>query len=482
MSQFLPVAPFHLYIFGGTGDLCKRKLLPALFRRDADGQFAETSRITAIASRKLSREEYCKQAEAALKAFLPKGQFEKKVWARFVKRLDYISLDLTRHENWGEKIAPEADCNSIFYLAIPPSLYAATADGLRKNGLQNANMRIVVEKPIGHDYQSAKKINDALGRGLSEKQIFRIDHYLGKETVQNLLALRFGNTLFEHIWSRSAIDHVQISVLESIGVEGRGKYYDSSGAMRDMVQNHLLRILCLVAMEPPVSIDSEAVRDEKMKVLRSLKPIDNIADNAVRGQYAPPIGEKAGGYRDEEGVGRESDTESFVALKVEIENWRWAGVPFYLRTGKRLAEKRSEIVIQFRDVPHSIFSEKEAAEPNRLILRLQPEEAVSLTLMTKKPGPGGFHLESLPLNLNFSQYQGVQYHDAYERLLMDVLRGNTALFMRDDEVETAWQWVDICRKAWEGGSAKMTSYPAKSWGPQESDILLARSGRKWRNE
>ncbi|MCC2689816.1 MAG: zwf [Rhizobiaceae bacterium] len=345
----------------------------------------------------------------------------------------------------------------------------------------------MLEKPIGHDLESARRINDEVGGVFAEEQIYRIDHYLGKETVQNLLALRFANSLFEPLWNSGHIDHVQITVAETVGVESRGGYYDTSGALRDMVQNHLMQLVCLVGMEPPVSLDKEAVRDEKIKVLRSLSPIgiENISTTTVRGQYrAGAVGGTAvRGYLEEEGIGSDSLTETFVALKAEVQNWRWSGVPFYLRTGKRMQEKVSEIVIQFRPIPHSIFP-REAGEtaPNRLVVRLQPDEAIGLHLIAKEPGPGGMRLREVPLNLSFAQTFKNRFPDAYERLLMDVVRGNPTLFMRRDEVEAAWIWVERILDAWASRSERPKPYIAGTSGPSQAIALIERDGRTWHDD
>jgi glucose-6-phosphate 1-dehydrogenase len=362
-------------------------------------------------------------------------------------------------------------------------LFGPIAQGLKKNKLITDNSRIVLEKPLGRDLASASAINNEVGECFAENQIYRIDHYLGKETVQNLLALRFANSLFEPLWRRGAVDHVQITVAEELGVGGRIDFYDDVGALRDMVQNHLLQLVCLTAMESPSSLHHDAVRDEKIKVLRALRPIsaDEVRTSTVRGQYTAGAikGETVHGY-DEELGDRQSSTETFVALKLEIDNWRWSNVPFYLRTGKRLKGRHSEIVIQFQDVPHSIFPEQVFnVEPNRLTIRLQPDEGVKLSIMAKEPGPGGFELRPVSLDLSFEETFGLRYPDAYERLLMEVLRGNPALFMRRDEVDAAWEWIDNIIEAWQTSRQKVEPYVAGSWGPSGSSLLLDRDGRAW---
>ena len=486
MAQLIPVDPFDLIIFGGTGDLAMRKLLPALYHRDGDGQFSADSRIVAIGRSEMSRDEYLGVVEQALRKNLKEGEFSSDQWSIFCARLEYACADAFDHESWDGLNALLTDVTNktrVIYLATAPSLFGAIAAGLRKNRLITTDIRIVLEKPLGRDYDSARAINDEVGECFAEDQIFRIDHYLGKETVQNLLALRFGNTLFEPLWRRGTIDHVQITVAEDLGVGNRIEFYDHVGTLRDMVQNHLLQLVCLVAMEPPASLDHDAVRNEKIKVLKALRPItaETVKAATVRGQYAAGAigGESVDGYADELGS-TDSTTETFVRLKLEIDNWRWSNVPFYLRTGKRLKAKHSEIVVEFQGVPHSIFNEQNYdVAPNRLSIRLQPDEGVKLDIMAKEPGPGGFDLRPVSLDLSFEETFDLRYPDAYERLLMEVLRGNPALFMRRDEVEAAWTWIDGIIAGWEEGRQKVEQYVAGSWGPTASSMLLDRDGRAW---
>jgi len=486
MAELVPVETFDLVIFGGTGDLAMRKLLPALYHRDRDGQITSESRIIAASRGAMTRDEYVAEVESSLRRNLADGEFDESHWQAFSDRIHYAQADAFAHDQWQTLTALLKGVENrvrVAYLATAPSLFGALAQGLKQNDLIDETSRIVLEKPLGRDLDSARQINDAVAECYTENQVYRIDHYLGKETVQNLLALRFGNSLFEPLWRRSAIDHVQITVAEDLGVGGRVEFYDRVGALRDMVQNHLMQLVCLFAMEPPSSLDQNAVRDEKIKVLRSLKPTSaqDVKLNTVRGRYAAGAidGETVPGYADEL-AGVESSTETFVALKLEIENWRWSGVPFYLRTGKRLKEKYSEIVVQFQDVPHSIFSEQEYnVQPNLLRIRLQPDEGVQLSIMAKEPGPGGFNLRPVALDLSFAETFGVRYPDAYERLLMEVLRGNAALFMRRDEVEAAWEWVDGVIDSWETSKQKVESYVAGSWGPSAASLLLDRDGRAW---
>jgi len=486
VAKLVPVDEFDLIIFGGTGDLAMRKLLPALYHRDRDGQFTGDSRILAVGRSALSQAEYLNQVERALRDNLPADEFDADQWQTFSDRVEYVEADAVEHDKWLELVATLKGKESrtrVAYLATAPSLFGPIAMGLKANGLITGNSRIVLEKPLGRDLASASDINNEVGICFSENQIYRIDHYLGKETVQNLLALRFANSLFEPLWRRGAVDHVQITVAEDLGVGGRIDFYDRVGALRDMVQNHLLQLVCLTAMEAPSSLHHDAVRDEKIKVLRALRPIgaETVHTNTVRGQYGAGAigGETVAGY-DEELGGAESSTETFVALKLEIDNWRWSNVPFYLRTGKRLQVKHSEIVVEFQDVPHSIFPEQKFdVMPNRLTIRLQPDEGVQLSLMAKEPGPGGFDLRPVSLDLSFEETFGLRYPDAYERLLMEVLRGNPALFMRRDEVDAAWEWIDSIIAGWEESRQKVESYVAGSWGPTASSVLLDRDDRNW---
>jgi glucose-6-phosphate 1-dehydrogenase len=486
-ARFIPVEPFDLVVFGGTGDLAMRKLLPGLYHRDSDGQLPPACRVLGAARSELSRDAYLGQVEAALRRFVGEA-LDPEVLHRFLGRLDFIYVDALGEAGWGELAvllgeAPERV--RVCYLATPPDLFGPICRRLADAGVVTPLTRVVLEKPLGHDLASAQAINDDVAQVFAEAQTYRIDHYLGKETVQNLLTLRFANFLFEPLWNANAIDHVQITVAESIGVGERVGYYDKSGALRDMVQNHLLQLLCLVAMEPPTTFNADAVRNEKLKVLQALKPIGprEVAAATVRGQYRAGAvdGRPVLGYLDE--LGHPSDTETFVALKAEVMSWRWAGVPFYLRTGKRLAARASEIVVQYRKVPHSIFSEASRhLVANRLVLRLQPDEGMKLYLMSKDPGPGGLRFKNEPLNLSYAESLTVGYRDAYERLLMDVVRGNPTLFMRKDEVTAAWQWVDPILDGWKSEGVIPRAYTAGSWGPSDATALLARDGCTWHED
>ncbi len=485
-TRIIPVDEFDLVVFGATGDLAQRKLIPALFYRDEQGQLPPGSRIIGSSRRAMNNDEFKAFAFKAIESFVREQERKPDVIARFLKRLSYVAAEPGIDDGWpklaGALTGEEARVR-VFYLAVGPDLFGPICDRLGKHGLVSQNSRVVVEKPLGKNGASAEALNDQIGRVFPEPSIYRIDHYLGKETVQNLMALRFANALFEPLWNNNHIDNVQITVAETLGVESRAGYYDTSGALRDMVQNHILQLLCLVAMEPPVSMDANGVRDEKLKVLKSLKPIsvDKFDARIVRGQYrsgASADGPVAG-YLDELG-NQDSTTETFVALKAEIGNWRWSGVPFYLRTGKRLPSRVSEIAVQFKPVSHLIFDK--TAGPiasNRLVLRLQPDEGVKLWLMIKDPGPGGMRLQHVPLDMTFAEAFGVRNPDAYERLLMDVMRGNQTLFMRRDEVAAAWQWIDPILDYWKASGDAPKPYTSGTWGPAAAVALIERDGRTW---
>ncbi|GHA91253.1 glucose-6-phosphate 1-dehydrogenase [Algimonas arctica] len=485
-SGFVPVDPFELVVFGATGDLARRKLLPSLYHRFCDGQIPENSRIIGASRSELTRDEFVKMVADAYYEFEDHPDFKPDSFKRFTEMLDYVAVDVTNDDDgWNElakKIGKQSDLIRIFYLAMPPRLFVKIAQGLDDAGLAHDKSRVVLEKPLGRDFATADEINEGVGRVFDENRIYRIDHYLGKETVQNLMVLRFGNILLEPLWNSRAIEHIELTVAESLGVEGRGSYYDGSGALRDMVQNHLLQLLCLTTMEPPASIDADDLRTEKIKVLRALQPVtaQNVKETTVRAQYVrgQVEGESVKDYLSDVEVD-ESKTESFVAIHTEIKNWRWAGVPIYIRTGKRMASKRSEIVIQFRPVPHSIFPETTNITPNKLVIRLQPDEAVKLWMEIKEPGAGGLRLKTLPLNLSYADNFTVRYPDAYERLLMDVVRGNLSLFMRRDEVEAAWRWVDGIIDAWEETDQRISLYPAGSDGPDAAVFMLEQLGDRW---
>lgn len=486
-SRIIPVQPFDYVVFGATGDLTKRKLIPALYHRFKDGQFDGQSRIIGVSRSKLSDADFQKAARDAIIQFVEKEYQDEAVIDRFIQIFSYVPVDVSDPANAGDlgkQLRDDPNIVRAFYLAVAPDLFEPIAEYLAKKKYYRRDARVVIEKPLGHDLASSMEINDGVAKIFKEDQVYRIDHYLGKETVQNLLALRFANALFEPVWNSAHIDHVQLTVSESVGAGTRG-YYDESGALRDMIQNHMLQLLCLVAMEPPASDDANALRDEKLKVLRALKPIVNgdVAKNTVRGQYRGVKSETTAvaGYQDELPEDKKgSRTETFVALKAEVENWRWSGVPFYFRTGKRMANRVSEICIQFKPIPHSIFDHAEGApKANKLIIRLQPDEGVKLLMMIKDPGPGGMRLREVPLNLSFAATFAERTPEAYERLLLDVIRGNQTLFMRRDELEAAWKWVDPIREAWDRSSEPPQPYTAGTWGPTGSIALIERDGRTW---
>ena len=462
-----------LLLFGATGDLARRMLLPSLYGLDADGLLPEKLAIVGSARTEFADEAFRERALDALQQHLPEGFYKPDVAERFLKRLRYVAVDSNHLGNFPKLAEAVGDCASglAIFLSTAPSLFKPTIDGLASVGLACPSVRMALEKPLGSDLASSREINDAVAAHFPEERTFRIDHYLGKETVQNLLALRFANSLFEPLWNSAHIDHVQITVAETIGVEGRAEFYDGAGALRDMVQNHMLQLLALVAMEPPTDFNATAVRDEKVKVLRSLRPVE--AADTVTGQYA--------GYAEE--IGRESQTETFVALKAHVDNWRWKGVPFYLRTGKRMPERDTEIFIQFRSVPHDIFAERGApARPNQLIIGLQPEETIRLKLMAKTPGLDrqGIKLREIPLDLGlanaFSEYRR---RIAYERLLLDLIEGDPTLFVRRDEVEAQWGWIDQIRAGWEQAATTPKPYAAGTWGPSAAVELATRDGVSW---
>ena len=473
-----------IVIFGATGDLALRMLYPSQYFLHADSLLPDGLRVVGTSRSALSDAEFAARVETAVRERAD-GWFSEDTWAEFKKRLSYCGGDASEPELYARLSGLlENPGERIFYLSTSPSLYGAIARNLDRSGLSHGEARVVVEKPLGKDLKSCREINDALGHAFREDQIFRIDHYLCKEAVQNLLALRFANTLFEPLWNKVSIDHVQITVAETVGVEGRFGYYDEYGAIRDMVQNHLLQLLCLVAMEPPATIDADSVRNEKVKVLRSLRPLNGreVGNRTVRGQYRAGVaeGRSVPGYA-QEADGKASDTETFVALCAHIDNWRWAGVPFYLRTGKRMPERSSQIVIQFRNVPHSIFSGQDLLA-NRLTIRLQPEEEISLQLMNKTPTletARGMELKPLSLDLSLDDAFKGRRRIAYERLLLEVVRNDPTLFVRRDEAEAAWTWIDAIAAGWAKAGIKPAPYVAGAWGPAGAYALVERDGRSW---
>ncbi|KIC37852.1 glucose-6-phosphate dehydrogenase [Leisingera sp. ANG-M7] len=482
VSRVIPVDPFDLVLFGATGDLARRKILPALFHRFQIGQFSSDCRILGTSRSELTAEEFRNQTADAIREFGQEVETSPKEIASFTALLDYAAVDARGDAGWDEiRGKLRDDAVRAFYLSVGPSLFTDIASRLSETGIATSESRIVLEKPFGHDLASAQALNAALREHFEEQQIYRIDHYLGKETVQNLMALRFANSLFEPLWNSSHIDHVQITVAESIGVEGRGEYYDKSGAMRDMVQNHLMQLLCLTAMEPPAQFTPNSVRDEKVKVIEALRPVPQAS--IARGQYRSRNSARHGdGYRDHAGNSA-SRTESYIALKVEVANWRWAGTPFYLRTGKRLRERVSEIAVYFRDPPHNIFEGSGTVHGNVLVIRLQPDEGITLKTTIKDPGPGGMRLTGANLDMTFADElaESGRPQDAYERLIMDVIRGNQTLFMRGDEVEAAWAWADPIIAGWQDTGDTPQPYDSGSAGPDDSLLLIHRDGRRWRS-
>jgi glucose-6-phosphate 1-dehydrogenase len=475
-----------LLLFGATGDLAHRMLLPSLYGLHADGLLPADFRIVCTARSDLDDEQFRASAIEALKEHVPANFYDPRTALVFSRRLTYVSMDATKPEGF-KRLAKTVDPDNglAIFLSTAPSLFKQTIDGLEAVGLCGPRVRLALEKPLGSDLASSREINDAVAKAFPEERTFRIDHYLGKETVQNLLALRFANSAFEPLWNSAHIDHVQITVAETVGLEDRGGYYDGAGALRDMVQNHMLQLLALVAMEPPADFDATSVRDEKVKVLRSLRPIkaDDVPEHVVTGQYGEGAvgGQPVKGYAEE--LGKESSTETFVALKAHLENWRWAGVPFYLRTGKRMAERKTEIFIQFKCVPYSIFASRGAkTQPNKLLISIQPEENIRLLVMAKTPGLDreGIRLREVPLDVGLANaFADARRRIAYERLLLDLIDGDPTLFVRRDEVEAQWQWIDGVRAAWSEAGLTPKPYGAGSWGPSAAIALTERDGVHW---
>jgi len=478
-----------IIIFGGHGDLAFRKLMPALYHLSNDGYLDEKSRIITATRDPVNLEAHCTLVRSKLKKFLPDKTFEEEKFNHFKKQLEVVIIDFEEDESYSglkELLTLYAERDRVNYLSTAPDFFGPICKSLSQWGLISPQSRVVLEKPIGRDLQSSRVINREVLKYFEESQIYRIDHYLGKDTVQNIMALRFSNRFFMPLWDANNIDHVQITVAESVGVEGRWGYYDDYGAMRDMVQNHLMQLLCLVAMEPPCSLDADSVRDEKVKVLRSLRRMTpgDIEQKTVRAQYAHGAsnGEPVPGYLEGEGM-EGSNTETFAALRVDIDNWRWNGVPFYLRSGKRMRQRNSEIVIQFKTIPHSIFvNQGKCISENKLVISLQPKESILLQLMNKVPGLSEqMRLQKVELELN-TPLNMTHKPDAYERLLLDVIRGNPTLFMRLDEVEAAWKWADIILDSWAEDAVPMKSYSAGTDGPSAAVQLIARDGRSWHDE
>ncbi len=475
-------------LYGTRGDLARRKLLPSLYQLEKANLIHADTRLIGVARQEASAEDYAQLVDENIRKFTKEAICEDSL-ERLKKRCAYVQLDFTDMQAYKALTDfTDKDRVMVCYFSTPPSVFSDICRGMKSAGVIDDSVRVVLEKPIGHDLESSQVINNQVAEFFNESQIYRIDHYLGKETVLNLIALRFANSLFTNNWDHNCIDHVQISVAESVGIEGRWGYFDEAGQMRDMVQNHLLQILTLIAMEPPATLDADSIRDEKLKVLKALRPINasNVREKTVRGQYTKGfvMGQEVPGYLEEEDANTQSQTETFVALKAEIDNWRWAGVPFYLRTGKRLPSKVSEVVIYFKRQPHNLFSDSfPELPPNKLKIRLQPDEGVEITVMNKLPGLNNtksMDLQKTKLNLSFSEtFKDERIADAYEKLLLEVMMGNQALFVRRDEVEAAWGWVDGIIEAWQQSKEPPAPYQAGSWGPVASIALLAREDRAW---
>jgi len=474
-------------LFGATGDLAQRMVWPSLYHLVREKLVPADLGFVGSARHQYSDAEFRESFAAALRKFVPAEYLEQPALDELLGRVNYAPFEASDGTVKGtealQKVLTGSD-RMLYFMATAPRLYGPTCQSLQAAGLACHHCRLILEKPIGLDLASSIAINEAVGKAFTEEQVFRIDHYLGKEAVQNLLALRFANSLFEPLWNHASIDHVQITVAETVGVEGRWGYYDEAGALRDMVQNHMLQLVALVAMEPPHLLDAGEVRNEKTKVMRSLRPITpaTAAANTVRGQYtAGNVGGAAAlGYNEEAGAKGGSDTETFVALRAEIDNWRWAGVPFYLRTGKRLQSRRTDIAIQFKNVPHNIFADSQAELPaNRLVIHLQPQESVTLEILSKQPGLEEVHLREVPLELHLATAEGHRTRIAYERLLLDALKGNSTLFVRRDEVEAAWSWIDGIQSSWRSTRQMVKPYPAGTWGPTAAIALTERHGHSW---
>ena len=475
-----------LIIFGATGDLSARKLFPALYQLDAAGLLQADLRIAAIGRQLQSVEDFKNELRQKMAGYM-REPIDESVWQRFVPRLDYLASDFAEPDafltlrDWLDDSRV-----SLFYLATPPSLFSTICEQLHGDGCLSGPCRIVLEKPIGESLATSSEVNETLARFFAERDIYRIDHYLGKETVQNLLVLRFANRFINSQWDQSCIDHVQITVAEQVGIEGRWAYYDGVGQLRDMVQNHLMQLLCLVAMEPPNSLEAESIRDEKVKIVKALRPIDvaTVKEHVVRGQYSQGVinSQPVPGYLEEEGCELSgSDTETFIAIKAFVDNWRWSGVPFYLRTGKRMPDKVTEIIIQYKALPHHIFGEGQSAEPNRLTIRLQPNEGIEMSMVSKRQSlKDKLSLQTHTLNFDFREDGDIdRIPDAYERLFLDAINGDPSLFVGREEIEESWRWCDQIIAACEQADVTVATYQAGSWGPSKSELLIDRDGRSW---
>ena len=483
------IEPCVIIIFGATGDLTNRKLLPALYKLELDNLLHKDTKIVAFARKPKSNEQFRKEALASTKKF-SKLRVNHDIGKKLASKVFYHQSEFQDAEGYNKlrnlikkRCTKNAECNKIFYLATPPGFFGAIIDNLKISGLNESSgwSRVVFEKPFGHDLGSAKNLNETIKKDFNENQIYRIDHYLGKELVQNLLVLRFANSIFDPLWNKKYIDHVQITVAEEFGVETRGNYYDKAGALRDMVQNHMMQLVALTAMEPCVKLDADDIREEKVKVLRSIRPFasKDVDEISVRGQYVSGTvkNKKVKAYKDEENVAKNSDTETFVALKLNIDNWRWANVPFYLRTGKMLKERVAEINIVFKHNPEVLFSSNASGiEPNMLIIRIQPEEGISLQFAAKVPGRK-MAIDNVRMDFCHECRFGPNTPDAYERLLYDAIAGDQTLFTSWDMVEHSWELADKISKGWKLG--KISYYKPGTWGPKEADKLIEKDGRKW---
>jgi len=495
MNARRPDQPVVLVLFGATGDLSARLVVPALYNLFLAEQLPEQFTLLGVGRHEMEAHALADKLHEGVANYSRSGKPAREDWDRFSERIDYLHMNLKdkdafndlRHRLQGPDASAKDKTEYVFYMATPPSLFAPIAEGLGEAGLarDRKGSRIVVEKPLGHDLDSFRQINSALTHHFEESQIFRIDHFLGKETVQNIMAMRFANPIFEPIWNRRYVDHVAITVAETLGVEHRAPYYEKSGALRDMVQNHLLQLLCLVAMEPPVAYDADDIRDRKMDVMHALRPIDRdeVSELAARGQYAPGWieGTAVSGYRQEPGVADQSNTETYAALKLQVDNWRWQDVPFYLRTGKRMAAAVSEISIRFRDVPHRAFPASVGlnAQPVRLVIQIQPHEGIVLKFMAKEPG-SQLRLRPVDMRFSYAEAFNVPTPDAYETLLWDVMIGDATLFMRSDQVEAAWRLLMPVLDVWSGNpAADFPNYRSGTWGPEAAEALVARDGRNW---
>lgn len=498
LAEEAGIEPRALVIFGATGDLTRRKLFPALYNLSVSRSLPAGFAVIGIARRPKSNEAFANEMHEAIARYSRRQPIDASAWSDLAGAISYVQGTFEDEATY-EALARELERvdrehgtrgGRLYYLAVPPSEFPTIVDRLHAAGLtriepSRPTPSVIVEKPFGHDLESAIELNREIKEHLEERQVFRIDHYLGKETVQNLLVLRFGNSIFEPIWNRNHIEYVEITVAEDIGIEGRGAFYEETGIVRDIVQNHALQLLCLVAMEPPIAWDANAVRDEKVKVLRALSPCDTsqIARSVVRGQYTAGDvrGDEVLGYRQEPNVAKESMTETFVALRMKLENWRWANVPFYLRAGKRLAKRVTEIAVHFRELPQRLFRDAPGAfaAPNVLVLRIQPDEGIALRFATKIPG-STIAIRNVAMDFRYGTAFGTSTPEAYERLLLDAMRGDATLFTRHDEVEAQWRFVDPILQAFRHDRPKLEFYPAGSFGPLAADDLLRQDGRVWR--